>query len=90
MEISWLPRSIIRGIIHKHQGLQCKRETENSAGDRKHHLKRNDEKSRLCAETREQFNESTAREEGCPAFVLPGVRNRTSNCGKVASEKSAV
>lgn len=55
MEISWLPRSIIRGIIQKHQGLQCKRETENSSGDRKHHLKRNDEQSRLCAETREKI-----------------------------------
>lgn len=51
MEIFWLPRGIIRGIIHKYQGLQCKIETENSTGDRKWHLKRNDEQSRLHAAT---------------------------------------
>lgn len=51
MEIFWLPRGIIRGIIHKYQGLKRKRETENSAGGRKWHLKRNDEQSRLRAAT---------------------------------------
>lgn len=49
MAIFWLPGGISRGIIHKYQALKCKRETENSAGDRKRHLKRNYEQCRLRA-----------------------------------------